>query len=190
MQDCRPPRSGDGGVRVFPQRSAVAFTLVELLTVLAIIAVLAALSFGSGAQALRERSLRERARADLAALSAGLEAFRRHNGSYPQTDRPEEFLGALLGGRAADNTVLVSRGRRFVDGAGLVLELGRSDDPANRVLDPWGRPYRYTYTPGPSWRSPGYLLYSCGPDGLAGGHPGGRSPGATEADHDNVYAQP
>ncbi len=168
----------------------VAFTLVELLTVLGIIVALAALSFGSGAMALRERSQRERARADLAALASALEAFRRHYGSYPRTDRPEDLFAALTGWRNADNAALPVRGRRFLEVAGLALEADAPGAPTNRALDPWGLPYLYVFAPGPDWRAPGYLLYSCGPDKLAGAHPGGRAPGAAAEDRDNLYARP
>jgi type II secretory pathway pseudopilin PulG len=191
MQDRRSPRPGDGGARAFRgRRSVVAFTLVELLTVLVIIVALAALSFGSGAMALRERSQRERARADLAALASGLEAFRRHHGAYPRTDRPEDLFAALAGWRNADNATLPARGRRFLEIAGLSLEAAAPDALVNRALDPWGLPYSYVFAPGPDWRATGYLLYSCGPDKLAGAHPGGRAPGAAPEDRDNLYARP
>jgi type II secretory pathway pseudopilin PulG len=188
MQVGLSPVPGDDGMRVFGRRSVVAFSLLELLTVLGVIAVLAALSLGSGAQALRERSQRERARADLAVLSASLEAFRRHHGSYPQTDRPEEMFAALSGWRNGSNDLLPARGRRFVEATGLAVEKVAPDLADHQVLDPWGRPYGYAYAPGPLWRAAGCLLYSTGPDGAAGPHPGGRTPGTADADRDNVYA--
>ena len=50
--------------------------------------------------------------------------------------------------------------------------------------------YVYAFVPGPEGRAPGYLLYSCGPDGRGGAHPGGRAPGSAAEDRDNLYALP
>ncbi len=165
-----------------------AFSLIELLTVMGVIAVLAALSFGSGAQALRERSLREKARADLAVVCAALESFRRHHGGYPMTDRADEMLSALWGWRNARNDPLSEPGRRFLEASGLSFSSDPANETTNLLLDPWGRPYAYAFAPGALWRPVGFLLYSCGPDGTAGLHPGGAAPGSSPADRDNVYA--
>lgn len=190
MQPGSSPSFRGGVRRRGNARPDAAFSLIELLTILGVIAVLAALSFGSGAQALRERSLREKSRADLAVMAAALESYRRHHGGYPMTAHPEEMLSALWGWRNARNEVLPVRGRRFLEPDGLSFASAPGNETANRVLDPWGRPYVYVFAPGALWRPVGFLLYSCGPDGLAGVHPGGVSPGASPVDLDNVYAHP
>lgn len=66
-----------------PSRRSSAYTLIELLTVIAVVGVLAAFSIGA-VRGSRERANVSRARADLAALSSALEQFKRHYGDYPQ----------------------------------------------------------------------------------------------------------
>lgn len=59
-----------------------AFTLVELLTVVAIIAVLAALTLSAGS-AVMNKAARNRAASEIQAMSGGLEAYKTDNGIYP-----------------------------------------------------------------------------------------------------------
>ena len=65
-------------------RCAPGFTLVELLTVIAIIAVLSGIAFSIFRSASKSSQL-ARARSELAALATALEEFRRLYGDYPQT---------------------------------------------------------------------------------------------------------
>lgn len=75
---CRP--------RATPRYRAGApgFTLLELLTSIAVIAILATLSIGA-IRGVIERSKITRARAELGALATALEEFKRLYGDYPQT---------------------------------------------------------------------------------------------------------
>lgn len=61
-----------------------AFTLIELLTVLAIVAILSAIALG-GVTGAKQRANIARTKSELAALSAALEDYRRLYGDYPQT---------------------------------------------------------------------------------------------------------
>jgi prepilin-type N-terminal cleavage/methylation domain-containing protein len=61
-----------------------AFTLIELLTVIAVIAILTTISIGA-VRGARERANISRARTELAALATALEEFKRLYGDYPQT---------------------------------------------------------------------------------------------------------
>jgi prepilin-type N-terminal cleavage/methylation domain-containing protein len=65
-------------------RRLLAFTLIELLTVMAIIAMLA--GFGVNAMiGAKQRAAIARTKAELAHLSQALEDYKRHYGDYPQT---------------------------------------------------------------------------------------------------------
>ncbi len=66
-----------------PSRRRSAFTLIELLTVIAVLAILSTIAVGA-IRGAKERSNIARARADLAALVAALEEFKRIYGDYPQ----------------------------------------------------------------------------------------------------------
>jgi general secretion pathway protein G len=131
------------GLRKEARRNA--FTLIELLLVLVILSVLAAVvvpKFAGRGQQARVTA----ARSDIASLEVALDAFEIDNGNYPTT---EEGLKAL-----------VEEPSNAMDWRGPYI---RRDVPN----DPWGNPYIY--------RSPGdhneesYDLYSYGPDGKSGG---------------------
>lgn len=65
------------------QRRSAAFTLIELLTVIAVIAILSTISIGA-VRGAKERTNIARARAELAAMAGALEEFKRLYGDYPQ----------------------------------------------------------------------------------------------------------
>ena len=76
-----PARRKAGWVR---RRCGRAFTLVELLTVIAVIAILPTIGLGS-IRGVKERANIARARSELVALVTALEEFKRLYGDYPQT---------------------------------------------------------------------------------------------------------
>jgi prepilin-type N-terminal cleavage/methylation domain-containing protein len=65
-------------------RRAHAFTLIELLIVIAIVAILIGLSLGL-VQGAKQRANIARAKTELAHLAQALEDYKRHYGDYPQT---------------------------------------------------------------------------------------------------------
>jgi prepilin-type N-terminal cleavage/methylation domain-containing protein len=77
-----------------------AFTLIELLTVIAILAVLGGLAIGSS-QGAKQRSLSAQARAELAQLAQELENFKRRHGDYPRQ------LGALASGSVSHDLPVI-----------------------------------------------------------------------------------
>ena len=143
---------------------ATGFTLLELLTVITLIAIVTALLIG-GARRAVETGAAARAKAELALLAVGLEEYHRVCGDYPQTNDGAILLQALIGRRGPhqENTAIRSliELARFTTVAAL--------DPftnADAVLsDPWGRPYRYAYKSQMPWSNFSYVLYSVGPDG-------------------------
>jgi len=67
-----------------PHRRSPAFTLLELFTVMAVVALLATISLGV-ISSTKQRANMARAKAELALLVQALEGFKRHYGDYPQT---------------------------------------------------------------------------------------------------------
>ena len=120
-----------------------AFTLVELMLVVTIIGILAALVIpkiaGKGEQA-RETA----ARADIfGGIKTALDSFEVDNGYYPKSLQD-----------------LIQQPSNAKNWRGPYL------DPATLPIDPWGNPYVY-YFPG-KHNPTGYDLLSVGPDGKEG----------------------
>jgi len=125
-------------------RSRRAFTLIELLLVLVILGVLAALVVPRFTD--RSRQARETAaKTDISRISTAITAFEIDTGRFPSN---EEGLAALI---SAPGNVQGWRGP--------YLERGMPTDP-------WGNQYVYRY---PGQRNPsGFDLYSLGADGREG----------------------
>lgn len=147
-----------------------AFTLIELLTVIAIIGVLAGITFGI-AKGVQERAGINQARTELAALAAVLENYKKHYGDYPRIttttadDGALQLFQALNGQRGPTGTSLNPRQKAVLEAGRFNLEDQEAPVLAdNRILDPWGRAYRYLYNPtDSSWSKRPYLLFSLGP---------------------------
>ena len=164
-----------------PSRYRQAFTLLELLAVIALIAILAGIVIGVGRRASGAGKT-ARAKAELAALGAALEAFKFTFGDYPRTDDEVQLHRALLGRRGPASDAAIT-GRVFIETARFTIA-------GDVLLDPWERPYVYAYKSTAPWNNSSYVLYSIGPDGsdspalLAGGFPDV----APAANADNIYA--
>jgi general secretion pathway protein G len=123
-----------------------AFTLIELLLVLVILGVLAAIVVprftGQG-----EKAKKDAARTGISGISTGLRMFETQCGRFPSTD---EGLQAL-----------VEQPGDLKGWSGPYLETTSVPN------DPWGKPYQYRY-PG-QHNTKGYDLWSYGPDMNDGG---------------------
>lgn len=129
----------------FPQRSRRAFTLVEMLLVLVILAILAAIvipKFAGRSQQAKETA----AKSQISSIELALDAYEVDTGGYPP------------GNAGLDS--LTNEPNGVQNWKGPYLKKGVP-------LDPWGNPYVYTY-PGKN-NAKGYDLMSMGPDGRAGG---------------------
>lgn len=170
-----------------PQR---AFTLLELLAVIAIIALLTGIVIGVGRRASESGKI-ARAKAELAVISAALESYKRQYGDYPQAGATNFALpttelneghanvrlyNALTGYYGPRLNELAPRGRAFIElarfstetaAAGMATALSTGSE-RNALLDPWGNRYVYYYRSNAganAWQNPSYVLYSVGPDG-------------------------
>ncbi|HEV7867609.1 MAG TPA: type II secretion system major pseudopilin GspG [Chthoniobacteraceae bacterium] len=128
-----------------PTSSRHAFTLVEMLLVLVILAVLAAIvipKFAGRSQQAKETA----AQSQINSMELALDSFEVDNGFFPKGN---DGLSAL-----------VEQPSGAQNWKGPYLKKGI---PA----DPWGNPYVYAY-PGKN-NAAGYDLSSMGPDGRSGG---------------------
>lgn len=182
--------AGQTPVTASTYRSRASFTIVELLTVIAIVGVLVSITIGI-TRGVHQRSQLGRAKADLAALASALERYKLQYGDYPWTPDPgvsgapdggAVLFNALVGniGPKGYTSLFDPRQRSFVELSRFTLASNAAADlPAsgptvfltNWFNDPWGKWYYYVYRPkwatggSPNWDSPSYLLYSHGPDG-------------------------
>ena len=125
------------------------FTLIELLVVIAIIAILAGLVLGT-AGPISQQSARERAKAEIKALSAALESYKVEYGDYPiATNSPGP--GAAQNANILYQALVVSNATNnpagkvfFGPGKGNSSSTNYSN-PANYFVDPFGQPYQYNY---------------------------------------------
>lgn len=117
-----------------------AFTLIELLVVVAIIALLAALTLGTLGY-VNKKGAESRARAEVAALSAAIDAYKLEFGGYPASNI---LYGELTGDTNATGGALTNKiGKVFFEPSGQILD---TNVTPRRFLDPWGSPYNYATT--------------------------------------------
>lgn len=121
-----------------------AFTLIEILVVIAIIAILASLILATSGF-IQERAGRARAQAEIAAIEAALEAYKGDNGDYPEgngaDDSTKDLLQAL---HPREGKVYLEQIRAFE----YKSPSAGSYYTNNRLIDPFGSPYRYFYQRG------------------------------------------
>ncbi|BET65392.1 type II secretion system major pseudopilin GspG [Opitutales bacterium ASA1] len=132
------------------RRTRAAFTLLEMLIVIALIALLAGFTIAN-LDKLFGGSQEDVARVFVtSSMQAPLTAYKIQMGSYPST---AQGLQALL---------------TAPDGASSRWKGPYLKTPGNAVpLDPWQKPYQYRF---PGTRNPGsYDLFSFGPDGVESG---------------------
>lgn len=120
-----------------------AFTLIEMLLVITIIGILAALVIPKMV-GRSEQARQTAAQADISGIKTALDAFEVDNGYYP---KGKNGLGDLI-----------QQPRDVRNWHGPYLE--------KLPTDPWGNPYVYEY-PG-KHNANSYDLYSVGPDGKEG----------------------
>jgi len=118
------------GERSVGGRRPGAFTLVELLATVAVIAVLAGLILGTLGYVNR-KGAEGRAKAEVAALSAAIDSYKLDFGAYPA---PSDLFKELTAQQGAVNT-----GKVYFEPRGSMA----TDMTNGPFLDPWGTPYNY-----------------------------------------------
>lgn len=129
------------------QRLLRAFTLMEILVVLAILGLLAGLAISNLGKTFDDSKIKTVELFVNSSMRAPLFNYKMHMGDYPST---QEGLQALVAPPATR-----SAGWR-----------GPYVDQGKLPLDPWNEPYRYAY-PG-SRNKDTYDLWSAGPDRQSG----------------------
>ena len=141
----------------FRLKKAGSFTLVELMTVVAIIAVLAGLVLG-GAGAVRQRAARGQAKAEISAIEAGLARYQMDFGSYPTSsgitptgaNYPAVPTGYTAAGQAlftnlwgaATYASTNSGGKQYLNVKPSMV----NTSGVNYFIDPWGYAYGYYWS--------------------------------------------
>ena len=172
--------------KTFP-KSRHAFTLVEILVVIAIIIVLSAVTFGLLGPVMNTiRKTNAKTQIDKIKLALG--DFKSAYGEYPMPEgsvSSQDWQRLLLDTMRGDK-ILVRRNAqmrlvKYNDGRAsaekrpfLALSefaLDEDDiDSATKILDPWENPFAYRYNhisggkPATQWKYPSFLLISAGPE--------------------------
>ena len=126
------------------------FTLIELMVVMAIIAILAGLVL-STAGYVQRKSATSRAEAEIAAISTALESYKADMGDYPRgtNDGPNPTAAPNKG----NNFLLTELMPAIGSGQKVYFEFSSSmlskSSPTN-ILDPFGEQYGYRYPGDPN----------------------------------------
>jgi type II secretion system protein G len=140
-------RTGNGSLPRHRRPQAYGFTLIEIMVVVVILGIMAALVVPNIA-GRQEQAQRTAVESDLNALANALEFYRLDNFTYPSTEQGLEALVTQPSG--------YPEARRWKSG-GYLRRL---------PTDPWGTPYQYLSS------GERFELYSLGADGQEGGEGG------------------
>jgi prepilin-type N-terminal cleavage/methylation domain-containing protein len=119
------------------------FTILELIIVIAIIAILASLILNTAGY-IQKKGASSRAETEIAALTVALENYKADNGDYP---RGTNANGA---NPPSSNTFLLTS--LMPTNGKVYFEFNKSMTNASNVVDPFGESYGYQY-PGNANRS-------------------------------------
>lgn len=137
-------------------RTIRSFTLIELMTVIAVIAILAGLVLG-GAGAVRQRASRGQAKAEIAAIEAALGRYQMDFGTYPVstgivpsgTNYPITPSSYSAAGQTLFSALWGAATYAGPAGQKQYLSVKASmvnPDGQNRFIDPWGNSYGYYWS--------------------------------------------
>lgn len=142
----------------------VAFTLVELMVVVAVIGVVAGLVLAAAGGA-QKKAARGQAQAEIKTLSVALERYRSDRGGYPEA-------------------ITFSTTALFTNLTNYMAFKDSQTNQAREILDPYGKAYRYR-SPAVATRSmtaESFEIWSCGADGKSDYDRPGATPGSNSRD--------
>ncbi|HEY8900776.1 MAG TPA: type II secretion system protein GspG [Chthoniobacterales bacterium] len=143
-----------------PSTSRGAFTLIEILVVIAIIAILASLIL-SVSGFVQEKAGISRAQVEIKALETALENYKQDNGTYPAGDGSESSSLVLLDELNRKPASGTSGGKIYMADLGKMIppipgnpsaSYAEKVAAARQLVDPFGNPYHYEF-PGKPERS-------------------------------------
>lgn len=163
-------------------RRPTGFTLIEMMAVITIIMILAAVVVG-GTSFVNDRQAREKARIDISLLSKAIEEYKLDMGEYPgsddntavQGDVSEELYEALFlngynyqsnGGSGTTKYKIYVPELDPRNAKQTWVDLATTAAPGAtplKIKDPWRNAYRYRK--GQNAQNPDFDLWSCGKDG-------------------------
>ncbi len=171
-------------MKTISRKSQAAFTLVELLAVITIIAILAGMVVG-GMGFVNDRQAKEKAKVQIALLSKAIEEYKLDMGVYPATENKAGAFQAT-GGTATSSILFKAL---YFDGLNTPttnkLYLPELDPATSKqgwtsgtasattiIVDPWGNQYCYRTavaangtTANANTQNPDFDLWSMGKDG-------------------------
>jgi len=119
------------------------FTLVELLIVITVIAILAALTLNVAGY-INDKAARERARTEIESIGAALASYKAEHGDYPFSASPQTNSGSTDQTLYTNLSPLTGK---------VYFEFPKGMTNANKaIIDPFGNGYGYQY-PGATNRS-------------------------------------
>lgn len=133
-------------MKLLTLRGRNGFTLLELLTVMAIIVTLAGIIL-AGVGFAQQKAARERATAEVHALSTAIESYKIDNGDYPRNDDTNKVSAPSL--TAAPGTpgaalLFTSLKGKYFEFKGDMMDNGKIDSSSKHIVDPFGNPYGYS----------------------------------------------
>jgi len=164
-----------------PRQGYPAFTLIELMTVIAIIAMLAALVVG-GMGFVTDRQAKEKCRVQIALLSKGIEAYKLDMGKYPDSKLNTSSSTSLyvqLFYQGYDYSKNPARADTPSAPMAKTIYLPELDPTTSRqkwvkadkqippttpIIDPWKTEYGYRISTDTNAQNPDFDLWSMGKD--------------------------
>lgn len=168
-----------------------AFTLIELMAVITIIVILAALVI-SGMGFVTERQAKEKAKIQIQLISKALEDYKLDNGSYPASSNTADgtgqssilfaalYMGYTPDGNPPANTDASNPAKIYISDLDPVTNkqgwTSGTVKKDTKIMDPWGHEYRYRSAmgaaadggaakPNDSTINPDFDIWSAGKDG-------------------------